>query len=82
MTQLSPGKLPGLFAAITCEMLGGLTSQSDPDYELIVRRQWGKIRILFDKYGLSLASEPDLIKAELDLKELLRSLPQGYSPKE
>ena len=82
MTKLSPGKLPGLFAAITIEMLGGFSTAADApfeEYELPIRRKWEKLRQLFIKYGLSLASEADLTKVGLSADFMMRNnMPQGF----
>jgi hypothetical protein len=82
VSKLSPGKLPGLFAAITNELLSAYSAAPDApvsDYELIVRRQWEKIRQLFIKYGLNLSNEADLKKVGLDANFMMRNnLPQGF----
>lgn len=76
---LLQGKLPGLFAAITCKLLGDLpVSGAGDDYELIVRRTWEKIRQLFGQYDVCLTNEAELVKLGLSADFLMKQLPQGF----
>lgn len=55
------GRFVGLFANITEVMLGDLPTRGDNTYsELVVRREWDKLRLHFLSQGINVNTAPEL----------------------